>query len=111
MLTAAESAYVDDQMKPSYERKYILDEEGNGEYCISVKYLIDNGFVDPRSLDLEGSVLLSITNNGLPTYKLWLRSGNLYINGATFRDLGYDSVTDTLIPSFKLNTCDTTGKR
>ncbi len=104
-LDGALLSYTHDLAKPVSERKYVLDENGNGEYCVTIKSILEQGFMTSKD-KIEGSVLITIQNNKA-TYKIWLKSGNYYINGEKAPYI--DSVTDKEIPSSKLNTCNNTG--
>ena len=104
-LDGALLSYTADSVKLDSERKYALDENGNGEYCVTVSSIVNQGYMSSKG-NIEGSVLITIQDNKA-TYKVWLKSGKYYINGETTPSI--DVVTDKEIPSSKLNSCNNTG--
>ena len=111
IVKIAQTAYADDMMNA----KVPANSEG---YCYSLEYLIEKGYMD-KNLGGEGdkasefgSVLLTVNDESVATYQVWLTNKIYSITGAASNAIDsstptkYSSTSDT---NTSFNSCGNSG--
>lgn len=74
----------------AYSDAVMSGKTGNS-FCVSYNYLKNNGFLEKKDNNYNGSVLITINPSGKASYKIWLSSANYHFDGISSEQISSDS--------------------